>query len=141
MSGEARVTKGDGVTLEILSPDILSGITIKSSKEEPQTISFSYYGIDTKLPDGALKKINMLLSFFSSTIPSVLASPGGCEITPVPEYTLPDGTVCPAYSCAFDFDRINYSIIYDPQSGTPYEITASNGEAAVTAKIGKFKPE
>lgn len=138
LSGEASVNKDDGVTLELLSPDIFGGITIKSEENSPQTISFSYYGIDAKLPQGSLSKINLLLSLFSDKIPSRLSAPGGCEKSAVDGYTVAENKVDTAYRADFASDGIEYSVVYDSITGIPYEMSAVSGDTSVSAVIESF---
>lgn len=139
ISGTANVKRDDGITLELISPDIFGGITIKSEENSPQTLSFSYYGIDAKLPQGSLSKINLLLSFFSDVIPSRLSSPGGFTERPVAGYTVGEKKIEAAHSADFETDGTEYSIVYDEISGIPYEISASSGSVSVSAVIEHFE--
>ena len=134
ISGKALVSKDDGVTLKLASPDIFEGITIKNGNDSPQTLFFSYYGMDAELPKGSLFKINLLLSLFSDMIPSRLSARGGYTITEVEDYVIGEKTrnVCRADA---SIDEISYSVIFDSITGAPYEMSATKDGVCAAAVI------
>lgn len=66
LDGRATVSKGDKCVITFAAPDALEALSVESDENgESGILQFSYYGMRLPLPDGALGKINLLLSAFS----------------------------------------------------------------------------
>lgn len=141
IKGSAVVSKQDTVNISFSSPEAFEGLSVESNENgEADILMFNYYGMKIPLPDGALTKINLLLSFFSDEAASCLSSlpHGSVKDCDMPEGNFPDTAV--PKSCIFELgDDIVCTLIFDAASGVPMQYTAVSGDISATINFTKIK--
>lgn len=130
LEGSAQVTKtaGENVKISFLSPEEFAGMTVESGGDgQSGNLYFSYYGMRLPLPDNALTKVNLVMSFFSDETALALSSLRKSEITDFPDYS--ENSDVKAKRCCFNTfaGDVSACVIYDASGGTPLEFSAASG--------------
>lgn len=143
VDGTLRVTSGENIRIDILSPDLLSGISIISNGagDMPNyTVSFS--GINAEIPKSILEKLSLSFCLFSPELPEKIRTLDDTSFSTVSNdesfevFGLSDISPC---TVSFSDGQINYSITYDLNTGTPLLMIAGHTDSSSTLKITKFK--
>ena len=145
LSGEAKIIKEDtGVTVEFLTPEALAGVTAQSGEDGlGDTLTFEYYGMRIPLPQGALTKMNLLLSLFSGDTASAVTELPDTAILPISEELSetengiePDSLrMCTVpLSCGGEA-----LLIFDSNSGYPVSFSAKTENIGVHGRISEWK--
>ncbi len=141
VSGTARVTKGENVRIDILSPDPYSGISVESdAADKAGVISISYSGIRADIRKDVLDKISLVLSMFSDTAASAVnCAPRDAFLLYEEAYSSDSMPKILPYEAHFSAGDTDFIYIYDSLSGTPLDMYAKTGNASAQIKIKKFK--
>lgn len=136
LSGEATVTKGDTTTVTFHSPDSLSDVTAQSGADGlTDTITFEYYGMRVPLPQGALTKMNLLLSLFSGETAAAVTELSG-DAFRAAEISA-DGAEL--FSCTVPLSCGGSAVlVVDKNSGYPVSFSAEYQNARVHGEIIDF---
>jgi hypothetical protein len=141
VSGSARVTRGENVRIDILSPDPYSGISVESdAADNAGIISISYSGIRADINKNVLDKISLVLSMFSDTAASAVdCAPKGAFLIYEEAYSSDTMPKVSPYEARFSAGNTDFIYIYDSISGTPLDMYAKTDNASAQIKIKKFK--
>lgn len=141
LSGSAKVKKSDKVRIDFLSPDTLSSLSVESDEMgEPGVLIFNYYGMRAPLPDGALSKVSLLLSFFSDEIPKGILSDKASVSTYTDEKGEFDKDI-PLKICTFSGDDgADITVVFDASNGFPVRFSAVRDTKTVQITFTKLIP-
>lgn len=141
LEGDALIVKGERTLVEFRSPAALEGMTVESNAEDQSgNLLFQYYGMQIPLPQGALSKINLLLSVFSDTAATAAANLKNADFTSVASEGSADSRQGEPKSCSFTLDNgASVMLMFDPTSGEPLSFSAQLGECTATGSVTKFK--
>ncbi len=141
LSGSARVKKSDKVRIDFSSPDIFSSLSVESDEAgEPGVLIFNYYGMRAPLPEGALSKLSVLLSFFSDEMPKGILS----DSSKINDYIDEKGEFpenMPLKECSFSQEDGTFvSVIFDASDGFPVSFSATRDTTSVQITFTKLIP-
>lgn len=139
LSGSAAVKKNDKVRIEFLSPEVFSSLSVESDeKGDPGVLIFNYYGMRTPLPEGALSKISLLLSFFSDEMPKGILSESA-KVSDAADQNRSHEK--PLKVCSFTKDDGTLvSVVFDASDGFPVSFSAVSETADIEIVFTKLVP-
>ena len=137
LSGEATITKGENTTVLFHTPDALSDVTAQSGGDGfADTITFEYYGMRIPLPQGALTKMNLLLSLFSGETAAEITDLPSSAFLPV---SASDENTGELFSCTVPLScGGSATLVADKNSGYPVSFSAEYENAKVYGEITNF---
>lgn len=137
--GTAKVAKGEGIRIDISSPDPFTGLNIVSDANDSTYLSFTYSSVRSDIPKSVLDKLTLALTLFSDENASVIKNSPQKSFVPCEEaYTMEGLSDINAYMIQFQSGNIHYMYIYDTVSGTPVYMNASDNGKIVEIKIKDF---
>ncbi len=141
--GTLRITSTDKCSIEILTPDILSGISAQSEISDNETAySISYSDINASVSKQILGKIDLIFMLVSQSVANQIKNQDKSNIIPSSETFEIEGlknTV--PYTTTFNDDDVYFDLTYDSVTGTPLAFTAKSGDDCVSLVFQKFKSE
>ena len=132
--GKLIVTKGETSSIEFISPDTLSGISISSDetgKADSYTLSFD--GISTDIPKSLLGKISLMFTAVSDE-----AATGAKNLKKTDCFRVTDKDLLKRYEGYTPFlttirvGDVSVIVTYDSLSGEILSLCASENESSVT---------
>lgn len=143
LAGTGRITRGENVRFDILSPDPYTGISVQGdAADKIDTISISYSGIKADIPKSILNKLSLVLSMFSDTAANGIENaPGTAFMQSESDYSCDFLNECVPYEAHFSIGKTECVYTYDSITGIPLCLCADTGEVRAEIKIKKFKTE
>ena len=143
VSGTANVLKSDFIRIDVTSPDPFSGISAEiTDSGENNLITVSFSGIKAELPADAIEKISLISSAFGDGAAAEIKNTPSDKFKKCGEIFELEGVgIIDAYVVEIPVNNMDYTFIYDKNTGYPVYVCVKSGESRAEIKIKKIKIE